>query len=82
MAKSGIVTIDGEGGATFSEGAGLIDMASDALTTLVSTTRAPVGYTALLQRATLLVGGNLIGVHSASGRLGVGVAGKNMYFGR
>lgn len=82
MAKSGIVTIDGEGGATFEDRPGLAAMTTDALTTLISTTSAPVGYTALLQRAALLIGGNLIGVQSASGRLGVGVAGKNIYFGR
>lgn len=82
MAKSGVVTIDEAGVPTFVDGSGVMKMTTDALTTLISTTKAPVGYTALIQRAALLVGGNLIGVQSASGRFGVGVAGKNMYFGR
>lgn len=81
MAKQGIVKITAEGVASFEEGAGATKMITNALTTLVSTTSAPVGYAALIQKVGLVVAGNMIGVHSTTGRLGVGVAGRNIQFG-
>lgn len=81
MAKQGVVKIDAEGVTTFEDGAGALKMITNSLVTIPSMTSAPVGYASLLQKAHLLVGGNMIGVHSASGRWGVGVAGKNVYFG-
>lgn len=79
--KHGIVEIDAEGVVKFVDGAGALKMVTDALTTVASTTKAPVGYTALIQKAGLVLAGNVIGVHSASGRAGVGVAGRNIFFG-
>lgn len=81
MAKQGVVKIDDEGVTTFEDGAGVLKMLTNALVTIPSTTAAPVGYASLIQKATLVVAGNMAGVHSASGRLGVGIAGKNLYFG-
>lgn len=80
--KSGVVTIDDAGAVTFTDGAGILKMSTDAVTTVISTTKAPVGYTALLQRGLLVTVGNMIGIQSGTGRLGLGVAGKNIYFGR
>lgn len=82
MAKQGIVKIDAAGAVTFEEGSGAFKMVTNALVTLPSTTSAPVGYAALIQKAGLVLAGNLIGVQSASGRLGLGIAGKNVFFGR
>lgn len=82
MAKQGIVKIDAEGFATFEEGSGAIKMITNAATTLISTTSAPVGYASLIQKAALVVAGNMIGVHSTTGQLGMGVAGRNITFGK
>lgn len=79
--KSGKVQINDTGAVTFVDGAGALNMIADALTTAISTTSAPIGYTALIQRGALLVAGNMIGIHSGTGRLGVGVAGRNILFG-
>lgn len=80
--KSGVVTIDAAGALTYTDGPGVLQMHIDALTTVISTTKAPVGFTALLQRGLLVTAGNMVGIHSGTGRFGLGVAGKNIYFGR
>lgn len=83
MAKHGVVTVNAETGeATFAEGSGIVKYATDALTTLVSTDKAVVGYGAIVQKLALFVGGNMVGIHSATGRVGVGALRKNIYFGK
>lgn len=82
MAKQGIVKIDAEGAVTFEEGSGAAKMITNAVTTLFSTTEAPVGYASLIQKVALVAGGNMLGIQSATGRLGLGVAGRNIYFGQ
>lgn len=82
MAKHGVVTVDPEtGSATFTASNGIVNYATDALSTLVSTNKAVVGYGAIVQRLALFAGGNMVGIHSATGRLGVGAFRKNIYFG-
>lgn len=81
MAKHGIVTVSEEGVASFDASEGVIGYMTDALTTVLSTTKAPVGAPALVQRIGLAVGGNIIGIHSATGKLGMGALGKNIVFG-
>lgn len=83
MAKHGVVTVNAETGEeTFAEGAGIVKYVTDALTTLVSTDKAVVGYGAIVQKLALFVGGNMVGIHSATGRVGVGALRKNIYFGK
>lgn len=82
MAKHGVVSVDSEGNVTFAEGTGFVNYASDALSTMVSTDKAVVGYGALVQRVGLFVAGNVAGIQSGTGRFGVGIAGKNIYFGK
>lgn len=81
MAKHGVVSIDADGVATFKDGAGVVNYASDAVSTLFSTDKAVVGYGAILQKIGLFTLGNMTGVHSSTGRLGIGVLRKNIYFG-
>lgn len=83
MAKHGVVTVNPETGAvTFVEGTGIVKYTTDALSTLISTEKAVVGYGSLLQKVGLFLGGNVAGIHSATGRLGMGVFRKNIYFGK
>lgn len=82
MAKHGVVSVNAEGVPTFVEGAGIVKYATDAVSTLISTDKAVVGYGALVQKIGLFVAGNATGIHSGTGRFGVGVAGKNIYFGK
>lgn len=82
MAKHGVVSVNSEGEVTFTEGTGIVKYASDALSTLVSTDKAVVGYGSLVQKVSLFVAGNVAGIHSGTGRFGVGIAGKNIYFGK
>lgn len=82
MAKHGVVSVNAEGVATFTEGAGVIKYATDAVSTLISTDKAVVGYGALVQKIGLFALGNMAGIHSGTGRLGVGILRKNIYFGK
>lgn len=83
MAKHGVVTVNAETGeATFVEGAGILKYATDALSTVISTDKAVIGYGALVQKVGLFLGGNVVGIHSATGRLGMGALRKNIYFGK
>lgn len=82
MAKHGVVSVDAEGKATFVEGAGVVKYATDALSTLISTDKAVVGHGALVQKIGLFALGNMAGIHSGTGRLGVGILRKNIYFGK
>lgn len=83
MAKHGVVAVNAEtGDATFTEGAGVLKYATDALSTLVATDRAVVGYGSIVQKVALFLGGNMVGVHSTTGRLGIGALRKNIYFGK
>lgn len=82
MAKHGVVSVDAEGKATFTEGAGIVKYATDAVSTLISTDKAVVGYGALVQKIGLFALGNMAGIHSGTGRLGVGILRKNIYFGK
>lgn len=82
MAKHGVVKLDPAGTPTFVEGAGVIKYASDALSTLFSSQTVAVGHAATVQKIALVVAGNMAGIHSATGKLGVGALGKNIYFGK
>jgi hypothetical protein len=82
MAKHGVVSVNAEGVATFNEGAGIVNYASDALSTIISTDKAVVGYGALVQKVGLFALGNMAGIHSGTGRLGVGIMRKNIFFGK
>lgn len=83
MSKHGVVTVNqADGVATFVANAGPLGYLTDALTTLVSTDKAVVGYGALIQKIGLFVAGNTVGIQSESGKFGVGVAGKNIYLGK
>lgn len=82
MAKHGVVSVDAVGVATFTEGAGVVKYATDAVSTLISTDKAVVGYGALVQKIGLFALGNMTGIHSGTGRLGFGVMRKNIYFGK
>lgn len=82
MAKHGVVSVDAEGVATFTEGAGVVKYATDAVSTLISTDKAVVGYGALVQKIGLFALGNMTGIQSGTGRLGLGVMRKNIYFGK
>lgn len=80
--KHGVVKVSEEGVATFEENAGVVGYLTDAASTLISTTSAPVGYAALVQKVGLVLVGNLAGIHSATGRMGFGVAGSNIFLGK
>lgn len=80
--KQGIVKIDGAGAATFEEGSGAVNMVMNAVKTIPSMTSAPVGYASAIQKVGLVLAGNALGINSTTGRLGVGVAGRNIYFGK
>lgn len=82
MAKHGIVTIDEAGKPTLQEGTGILNYATDALSTLFSTQKVAVGHTATVQKIALVTAGNMLGVRSTTGKFGVGVFGKNIYFGK
>lgn len=82
MAKHGVVSVNAEGVTTFTEGTGVVEYASDALSTLISTDRAVVGYGALVQKIGLFALGNVAGIHSGTGRLGIGIMRKNIFFGK
>lgn len=82
MAKHGIIEIGDEDQIELKESSGAIGMAADALTSLFSTRKAAVGYTGVIQKVALAVAGNMIGVHSTSGSFGLGIAGKNIFFGK
>lgn len=83
MAKHGVVAVNPETGAlTLTEGTGIVNYVTDALTTLISSQKVAVGYAATLQKIALVTAGNMAGVHSTTGKLGVGALGKNIYFGK
>lgn len=82
MSKHGIVTIAEDGTTTLTEGTGILNYATDALSTLFSSQKVVVGHAATLQKVALVVAGNVAGVHSATGKFGVGVLGKNIYMGK
>lgn len=83
MAKHGVVTVNPETGAmTFVDGTGVVSYATDALSTILSTDKAVIGYGAIVQKVALFLGGNVVGIHSATGRLGMGALRKNIYFGQ
>lgn len=82
MAKHGVVSVNAAGVVTFTEGAGVVKYATDAVSTLISTDKAVVGYGALVQKIGLFALGNMAGVHSGTGRLGFGIMRKNVFFGQ
>lgn len=82
MAKHGVITIDEAGAPTLVEGTGIVNYMTDALTTIVSSQKVAVGHAATIQKIALVAAGNMAGVHSTTGKLGVGVLGKNIYFGK
>lgn len=82
MAKHGVVSVNAEGVVTFNDGTGVARYASDALSTLISTDKAVVGYGALVQKIGLFALGNVAGIHSGTGRLGIGIMRKNIFFGK
>lgn len=79
--KHGIVELSAEGVPTFTEGAGVMNYLTDALTTSISLNKAPVGYAALVQRVALAVGGNVLATASLTQRVGVSAFGKTIHFG-
>lgn len=82
MAKHGIVTINETGVPTLEEGTGVLNYVTDALSTIFSTQKVAVGHAATVQKIALVTAGNMAGVHSTTGKLGVGALGKNIYFGK
>lgn len=82
MAKHGVITVDQAGVPTLVEGTGIVNYMTDALTTIASSQKVAVGHAATIQKIALVAAGNLAGVHSTTGKLGVGVLGKNIYFGK
>lgn len=82
MSKHGTVTVDAAGVPTFTEASGVINYVKDAATTVFSTTKAPVGYAAVVQRIGLVAIGNMVAVHSLTGGLGVSALGRTVSKGR
>lgn len=82
MAKHGVITVSEEGVPTLVEGTGVVNYVTDALTTIISSQKVAVGHAATLQKIALVAAGNMAGIHSATGKLGVGALGKNIYFGK
>lgn len=82
MAKHGVITVSEEGVPTLVEGTGILNYFTDALTTIVSSQKVAVGHAATLQKVALVAAGNMAGIHSATGKLGVGALGKNIYLGK
>lgn len=81
MAKHGVVVISDEGVATLEESSGLIGMAADAATSVFAHQKAAVGYTKWLQLGAVGAVFNMAGVQSTTGKVGVGILGKNFYIG-
>lgn len=81
MAKHGVIELNAEGVPTLKESSGVIGMATDAATSLLAHQKAAVGYTKWLQLGLVGAAFNMAGVHSTTGKLGVGVAGQNYYIG-
>lgn len=81
MAKHGIIVVAEDGTTTLETSEGIIGMTADAVTSLVAHQKAAVGYVKWIQLG--LVGGlfNMLGIQSTTGKVGVGVAGKNFYVG-
>lgn len=82
MAKHGTITLDEAGVPTFVESAGVVAYVTDALSTVLSSQKVAVGHAATVQKVALVVAGNAAGIHSATGKVGVGVLGKNIYMGK
>lgn len=82
MAKHGIVQLDEAGTPTLVEASGALNYVTDALSTLFSSQKVAVGHAATVQKIALVAAGNMAGIHSATGKLGVGALGKNIYFGK
>lgn len=82
MAKHGVITVSEEGVPTLVEGTGVVNYVTDALTTIFSSQKVAVGHAATVQKVALVVAGNMAGVQSTTGRLGVGALGRNIYFGK
>lgn len=81
MSKHGVILVGAEGELTLDESSGVIGYASDALTSLFAHQKAAVGYTKWLQFGIVGAAFNMAGVHSTTGKIGVGVVGKNYYIG-
>lgn len=82
MAKHGIVQLDEAGTPTLVEASGVLNYLTDAVSTLFGSQKVAVGHAATIQKIALVAAGNLVGIHSATGKLGVGALGKNIYFGK
>lgn len=84
--KHGIVEIKTVGGAepeaVFTDNAGAMGYVTDALTTLLSTQKAVVGYGSVVQKIALLVAGNAVATHSLTNRIGVSALGRTIAAGR
>lgn len=82
MAKHGVITVSEAGVPTLVEGTGVVNYLSDALTTVFSSQKVAVGHAATVQKIALVAAGNVAGIQSTTGKLGVGVLGKNIYLGK
>lgn len=81
MAKHGVVVVGETGVLTLDESSGVIGYASDALTSIFASQKAAVGYTKWVQLGIVAAVSNMAGVHSTTGKVGVGIVGKNYYIG-
>mgnify|MGYP001076449001 CR=1 FL=1 len=81
MAKHGVIEISATGTPTLKESSGIIGMAADAATSVFAHQKAAVGYTKWLQLGMVGAVFNMVGVHSTTGKFGLGVVGKNYYLG-
>lgn len=78
---NGIVSFDVAGAPQFTPTDGIFGQLGDSVTTLLSTQKVPVGNAALVQRLGLFAAGNMLATHSATGRLGISVAGRAFLMG-
>lgn len=61
---------------------GFVGQLMDGVTTVLSTQEVPVGNGALVQRLLLVLGGNVLAVHSIEDNLGVSAFGKTFTVGK
>lgn len=82
MAKHGVIEISADGTPTLRLSTGIIGMAADAATSVFEHQKAAVGYTKWLQLGMVGAIFNMAGVQSTTGKIGLGIAGKNYYVGK
>lgn len=81
MAKHGVITVDATGALTMDESSGVIGYIADGATSLFAHQKAAVGYTKWVQLGLVGAAFNMAGVHSTTGKFGLGIIGKNYYIG-